>query len=84
MSTLQVTKITTVDNNTPLILSTGNAGGGQIIVQSSNTDVFFNGNINFSNYVTGDGSGLFIPTSNVANMAFNTDRKSTRLNSSHT
>ena len=72
MSTLQVTKITTVDNNTPLILSTGNAGGGQIIVQSSNTDVFFNGNINFSNYVTGDGSGLFIPTSNVANMAFNT------------
>ena len=72
MSTLQVTKITTVDNNTPLILSTGNAGGGQIIVQSSNTDVFFNGNINFSNYVTGDGSGLFIPSSNVANMAFNT------------
>ena len=72
MSTLQVTKITTVDNTTPLILSTGNAGGGQIIVQSSNTDVFFNGNINFSSYVTGDGSGLYIPSSNVANMAFNT------------
>ena len=72
MSTLQVTKIVTVDNNTPLILSTGNAGGGQIIVQSANTDVFFNGNINFSNYVTGDGSGLYIPSSNVANMAFNT------------
>ena len=72
MSTLQVTKIVTVDNNTPLILSTGNAGGGQIIVQSSNTDVMFSGNINFSSYVTGDGSGLYLPTSNVANAAFNT------------
>ena len=72
MSTLQVTKITTVDNTTPLILATGNAGGGQIIVQSANTDVFFNGNIRFSNYVTGDGSGLYIPSSNVANAAFDT------------
>ena len=41
MSTLQVTKILTVDNTTPLILATGNAGGGQIIIQSSNTDVMF-------------------------------------------
>ncbi|NBO23533.1 hypothetical protein EBU94_09395, partial [bacterium] len=70
MSQLQVTKITTVDNTTPLILATGNAGGGQIVIQSSNTDVFFNGNINFSNYVTGDGSGLTLPTSNVANAAY--------------
>ena len=72
MSTLQVTKIVTVDNTTPLILATGNAGGGQIIIQSANTDVMFSGNINFSSYVTGDGSGLFLPTSNVANAAFNT------------
>mgnify|MGYP003333773095 CR=1 FL=1 len=72
MSTLQVTKIVTVDNNTPLILSTGNAGGGQIIVQSANTDVVFSGNLHFTSYVTGDGSGLFVPSANVANMAFNT------------
>ena len=72
MSQLQVTKITTVDNTTPLILATGNAGGGQIIIQSSNTDVMFSGNLHFTPFVTGDGSGLFIPTSNVANAAFNT------------
>jgi hypothetical protein len=72
MSILQVTKIVTVNNTTPLILATGNAGGGQIIIQSSNTDVSFSGNINFTNFVTGDGSGLFLPTSGVANAAFNT------------
>ena len=72
MSQLQVTKITTVVNTTPLILATGNAGGGQIIIQSSNTDVFFNGNLRLSSLVTGDGSGLYLPSSNVANAAFNT------------
>jgi hypothetical protein len=72
MSQLQVTKITTVDNTTPLILATGNPAGGQIIIQSSNTDVFFNGNLRITSLVTGDGSGLYLPSSNVANAAFNT------------
>ena len=70
MSTLQVTKIVTVDNTTPLILATGNAGGGQIILSSSNTDVIFSGNLHFTPYITGDGSGV-VATANVVGGAIN-------------
>jgi hypothetical protein len=70
MSQLQVTTITTVNNTTPLILQTGNTGGGQIILQASNNDVQFVGPLRLTANVVGDGSGLTIPSSNVANAAF--------------
>ena len=70
MSQLQVTTITTVNNTTPLILQTGNTGGGQIILQASNNDVQFVGPLRFTANVVGDGSGFTIPSSNVANAAF--------------
>jgi hypothetical protein len=70
MSTLQVTTITTVNNTTPLILQTGNTGGGQIVLNSANSDVQFVGNVRVASGFTGDGSGLTLPTANVANAAF--------------
>lgn len=70
MSTLQVTTITTVNNTTPLILATGNTGGGQIILQATNNDIQFTGNMRLTANIVGDGSGLTLPTSNVANAAF--------------
>jgi hypothetical protein len=70
MSTLQVTTITTVNNTTPLIIQTGNTGGGQIVLQAANNDVAFNGNMRLTANIVGDGSGLTLPTSNVANLAF--------------
>jgi len=70
MSILQVTTITTVNNTTPLILATGNSGGGQIVLQAANNDVTFNGNMRLTANIVGDGSGLTLPSSNVANAAF--------------
>jgi hypothetical protein len=70
MSTLQVTTITTVNNTTPLILATGNTGGGQIVLQAANNDVQFTGNMRLTANIVGDGSGLTLPSSNVANAAF--------------
>jgi hypothetical protein len=72
MSTLQVTTITTVNNTTPLIMQTGNTGGGQIILQATNNDVQFTGNMRLTANIVGDGSGLTLPTANVANAAYNT------------
>lgn len=70
MSTLQVTTITTVNNTTPLILQTGNTGGGQIVLQAGNNDIQFNGPLRFTANIVGDGSGLTLPTANVANAAY--------------
>jgi hypothetical protein len=70
MSTLQVTTITTVNNTTPLIIQSGNTGGGQIVLQAGNSDIQLNGTMRFTANITGDGSGLTIPAANVANAAY--------------
>ena len=70
MSTISVTNIVSPDANTPLIIKSANTNGGQIVLNAANTDIQFLGNLRLTSTVSGDGSGLTVPSANVANAAY--------------
>jgi hypothetical protein len=66
MSTLSVSQITTSDNTTPLLFTTGNASSGFIKVQSANDEILFSGTPRFTGSISGVAPTAAFTTANLA------------------
>ena len=72
MSTLSISQITTGDNTTPLLFTTGNASSGFIKVQSANDEILFSGKPRFTGTISGVAPTAAFNTANLAYAQANT------------